>query len=387
MMDGWIESWPKFDLERRSQVLRDALAQRSEDARLHIMCGEAFSEAKRYEEALRHFETAVRQAPELAAGWSGKATSLRKLGRPAEVIALCDNWRGNVADREFHRGRALIRLGEAAAGEAVLRRLVRVERRQGGALRALLESLARAGDGAEILATLEQIDGEQRATALARAYRAAALSMLGRTDEACTLVDLGQCVGRYRFRPSAGLGSTEEFNDRLANIILAATPPDQTGNDAVLNYQAPLSPGPEIRALRTFFRDSVVDYLQRNEVVLAAANMPPAPRRADLSLGTVVLRRGARNGQHIHPISHVSAVYHVRVPDRAAGNNPHDGALVLGPCDLLTGGHRACWGERYVEASGGWLTIFPSHVFHDVMPTHRDAPRISVVSDVIPKLG
>jgi len=384
MMEQWVESWPKFQSGPRFQVLQQALAQRPNDPRLHILQGEALGEAKRHDEALEHFRIALRLAPELAAGWSGLATSLRKLGRAEEVIALCDDWRGDAREREFQRGRALIRLGDAKAGEAVLRGLLLAAHGQSQALRALLESLARSSDGREILATLEQLGPSYQATAAARAYRAVALSMLGEAHAARALIDLDRCVARYSFRPPPGLGGIDAFNDRLAEMILAATPADDAQSDTVLNYRTPLQRGTEIEALRAFFRSSMADYLRTNEAVLATASMPPPPRRAELSLGTVVLRRSGHNGQHIHPVSYLSAVYHVHVPERRDGDNSQDGALVLGPCDRLTGGHRACWGERYIPASSGWLTIFPSHVFHDVMPTNRTMPRISVVSDVIP---
>ncbi|MEZ0244805.1 MAG: hypothetical protein ACAH11_15635, partial [Sphingomonas sp.] len=60
------------------------------------------------------------------------------------------------------------------------------------------------------------------------------------------------------------------------------------------------------------------------------------------------------------------------------------GALLLGVCDGFVRGHTPCWGTRAIPAAPGWLTIFPSHIFHDVAPTGAVEPRISVISDLIP---
>ena len=53
---------------------------------------------------------------------------------------------------------------------------------------------------------------------------------------------------------------------------------------------------------------------------------------------------------------------------------------------VLTGKDRGKEGEvmRAIPAEPGWLTIFPSHIFHDVAPTGASEPRISVISDLIP---
>ena len=72
------------------------------------------------------------------------------------------------------------------------------------------------------------------------------------------------------------------------------------------------------------------------------------------------------------------------MPELDASAGDHRGDLVLGPCNGLAGGHRACWGERHIPAQEGWLTLFPSHIFHDVVPTGSDAPRISAVADLSP---
>lgn len=384
----WIESRTEFAPAHRSALLRQAVSRQPRNAELQLGLGDELLGAARHGEALDAFRTALVLQPHLASAWSGTATCLRKLGRLSEVLALCDSsWAGDASDRHYQRGRALIRLGRVAEGQDELRRAVKGEYPRLLALRALLESLARSGDAAGVIALCGSLAPRQRALALARGYRAAALSMIGLSQEALALVDLDQGVRRYRFDPPPELGSVDAVNQSLATAILADVPVTRAQEDVDINPRPHLRVEAEIRALRDFIRMSLSDYLDRTEGPRRAAGMPPAPRHGRLGFGTVVLRRQGRNGQHLHPGGYLSTVYHVQAPSAEDGETGHAGALVLGPCDTLTGGHRACWGSRYIPAAPGWLTIFPSHFFHDVVPTGAPQPRVTIVSDLNPDRG
>jgi hypothetical protein len=58
------------------------------------------------------------------------------------------------------------------------------------------------------------------------------------------------------------------------------------------------------------------------------------------------------------------------------------GALVLGSLDGLTEGYVPCWGTRNIKPVPGVATLFPSHIFHSVMPTRSEHPRIAVPFDL-----
>lgn len=368
-------------------VLREAMERHPNNGRLRMMIGNEHRNAGQYTAALELFREAVRLDPSLSTAWAGVGFCLRKLGRLDELMAWCEgSWGGNEAARDFERGRALIRLGRISEGQEALRRAACGEFPQTLALRTLLETLARSGDAARILATCD-LDPRQRDLALVRGYRALAFSMLGRTDAARAMVDLDNCVMRYRFDPPAALGGADAVNQRLSDAILADPPTAATEQNVNINYRPHLPANADVLALREFIRSSMRDYLARTEALRAAAGMQDASQAASLSLGTVVLRHQGRNRQHLHPIGYLSSVYHVRVPQLAGDEGPHRGALALGPCHELAGGHRACWGERHIPAAEGWLTIFPSHIFHDVVPTQLGEPRISIVSDLNPHRG
>lgn len=383
----WTETPVRFNAAHGAAVLRQAIERHPGNVRLRTLLGEELRNDERHAEALEQFLAALAIDSRTAQGWAGAAACLRKLGRQADVLALCDGgWAGDESGRYYERGRALVRLGRIAEGREDLRHAARHEYPRIFALRALLESLSRSAEGAEMLALCDGLDPPQQALALVRGYRAAALSMLGRVDEARALVDLERCVLRYRFEPPAELGGLDQVNRRLADAILADAPAARLHDDVDINYRTHLRVDAEMRALRDFIRTSMRDYIVQTQALRAAAGMQSVPRTASLGFGTVVLRRKGHNGQHLHPIGYLSTVYHVLVPPMPDAQL-HSGALVLGPCDKLAGGHRASWGERYIRAEAGWLTIFPSHVFHDVVPTQSPEPRVAVISDLNPNRG
>lgn len=368
-------------------VLQQAIARHPKNARLRLMLGIERRDAGDHAAALDLFQEAVRLDPTLRVAWAGAGFCLRKLGRLDELLAWCEGaWAGDHAGRAFERGRALIRLGRVGAGQDALQQAARGEYPRTQALRTMLESLARAGDARAILEACD-LDPRQCDLALVRGYRALAFSMLGQVDAARAIVDLERSVIRYRFDPPTALGGVDAVNQRLGDAILAGPPAAVAEQGADLNYRPQLPANADIRALRDFIRSSMRDYLARTDTVRAAAAMPDVPHAALLSFGTVVLRHSGRNRQHLHPIGYLSSVYHVRIPPPAPGEDSDRGALVLGPCDELGGGHRACWGTRHVPAVEGWLTIFPSHIFHDVVPTQSGDPRISIISDLNPRRG
>ena len=370
-------------LARKPLLLREAISRAPENAGLHAQLGDVLRGQYDFAGAKLAYEHALSLARDDQPSLAGLASCLRSLHLPQAVLDLAESgaWREG-ANLHFECGHALLELGRIAEGRARLQRAVETEYPRIRALRTMLESLAAEQDGAALLAFCDALEPRQRETAVARGYRAVALSMLGRAEEARRLVDLERCVVRAKFDPPAEFGGLEAFNRELAAEILGDRPPGAQDADTAINYQPGLVNSRAVRALRAFIREQMADYVGRLDELGLGDAMPAPPGDATLHFATVVLRREGRNRQHLHPGAYVSTVYHVEVPELDHGAGDHRGDLVLGPCAGLAGGHRACWGERYIPAEAGWLTLFPSHVFHDVVPTGSDAPRVSAVSDL-----
>ena len=310
-----------------------------------------------------------------------------RAGRPEAALRTCDSHAPDDASPVWNlqRGRALLRLGRIAEGQAELKRALRADDPGFSALRSILPSYGRTGDGGALLAFCDSLEPRHSQTAAARGYRAVALSLLGRKPEALDLVDLDRCIVRVPFQPSVEFDGIEPFNRALADEIIAAAP-ESAGAERHVDYLIPPRPDPARTALMVFVRQQVEDYIARIPERGLDAALPVVPLTAELSSGSVVLRGDAGQAEHIHPIGYLSCVYHVTVPDTVTAAGDGRGALSVGGCASHFAGHQALWGTRTIIPEPGWLTLVPSHVFHAVLPTRSGQPRITVPSDVRPIL-
>lgn len=369
---------------RRLSAVAAAIEARPRDAALRLQKAELLMALKRYKDAIVSFEAAIGLGPAGLDPWAELAACHRQLGRAELALQACDRRPADAppsAEWSTERGRALMLLGRAAEGEAELERALALGDHSLVALRSVLASLAMRGDGGALLARCDALDARYADTAAARGYRAVALSLLGRVEEARALVDLDRCVLRMRFEPPPELGPIEVFNRALADEIRAAATAEDA-SDRQISYHAPVAPGGAKAALLRFIRAAIDDYVARIPERGLSTAFPPPPDEAWLSSGSVILRGDASNGEHLHPEGYVSAVYHVAVPAAVATADDGRGALIVGACASQTGGHAACWGTRIIRPEPGWLVLMPSHVFHDVAPTRSSEPRIAVPADM-----
>lgn len=387
----WIE--PKADLNVSRQVtiplLLQTLAKRPANSALRARLGDEYIRCRRYGDALTAYELAAEQSPRDFVQWSKLAMCYLELGDPVGTLKVCnrsENYATEVsADIEFQRGRALRRLGRyGEASEAFLSAL-HGRGRHFEALEQLLAPLAMEPNGDQLLRFCETLPPLYRNGALALANRAIALSRLGRTDEALQIVNLERHVARVQFVPGAQFGSVEHFNSELAGDILAerhSSIPARTNCE--VNYAPGYHRSRALSALRVFIRNAFEQYVCELKERELDTVMPPPPSSAKLYAATVILHQNGHNGEHVHADSYISAVYHVLVPDSVVQADDHRGNLALGRCERYTGGYTPCWGTRLIKPVAGWLIIFPSHMYHDVIPSHADSPRISVAADLRP---
>ncbi|HEY0145147.1 MAG TPA: putative 2OG-Fe(II) oxygenase, partial [Methylovirgula sp.] len=216
------------------------------------------------------------------------------------------------------------------------------------------------------------------------AFRAVALSRLGRVDEARALVDVARHVMVFRFDPPSEHGDAVAFNARLAHWLIANTGSVPTPRpDCVIDYGLTHTRLPLINELRSFVRRSFATYVAQLPV-LGLGDLMPLPPAGELFDFVVFLHGNGRNGEHVHPNAYVVGVYYVQVPKDVQLASDMRGCLVLGACEKLTDGHQPAWGVRYLKPEPGMLVLFPAHMFHDVVPTQSAEPRIVIGADVRP---
>lgn len=381
----WIDVNPVFKVASADKVdlLRQAIAHRPGDPALHEKLGLALVSAGDYGEAIDAFDFAVQREPQRVMAWAGLAHCYVEEKRLDDALDVCrrSEAHGSTAAIHYERGRVLHKQGRT--DDAVMFLRAAVASGDGRALKDLLLLLARNSDGAALLAFCDELPAALRDTALVRGNRAIALSRVGRSADALRLVDLEQHVAQVSLKPPPGFASIESFNHALARETLDTAPqePDRPLN---IDYELHAYAGPAYTALRAMIQAAIENYLTEAEIRGLAAIMPPPPERGVLAGASVVLRGTGRNGEHLHADGYVSSVYYVSVPDCVSDAADERGALALGKCVDYTKGYAPCWGARHLKPVPGQLVIFPSHVFHDVVPTESEVPRISVAADLRP---
>lgn len=385
----WLEPESNFDIPPATAIamLREAIEREPNNPALHARLGDACERSKLFGDAIDAYEAAARQSPDGFRSWPKLAKCYVELGRTAAALEACRRGeaRGSSAELHFQKGRALLKLQRPAAAQDAFLAAIKSSSTHFAALRALLTPLAKKSDGLELLDFCDALPQSCKDTALVRSHRAIALSRLERTEEALHIVDLGRYVARVTFDPPSQFGAIDQFNRQLADDILADRAPNEAASEGF-----DFNPTPQFHrsetfiALREFIKSAIDDFLAEGRARGFDAVMPPPPAEGVLYQSSTVLRGPGHNGEHVHGNAYISTVYHVLVPESVSRTDDDRGALALGRCENYTGGYTPCWGTRYIKPEAGSLVIFPAHIFHDVVPSRTQAPRIAVAADLQP---
>jgi hypothetical protein len=283
----------------------------------------------------------------------------------------------NCAQLHSVRGIALRTLGRETEARAVFLEALAFSPDAFEAAECLLLPMASNPDGGQLLALCEQFPPSYTNSTVVRGYRAIALSRVGRLDDARSLVDLERYPASATFEPPAEFGGIDRFNALLADEILRNPGLRRTSSYgfyrteqlAILGAQA-------FPVLAKFLRSTIADYV--GEFVHRGLDviLPPPPRAGFLDSAGNIVRAEESHRAHLHKYAYISGVYHVSAP-------PGAGALVLGPFD----GYVPCWGRRDIKPVPGVATLFPSHIFHSVVPMRSEQPRIAIPFDLCAPSG
>ena len=383
----WISSGPSIILPPMTGL---ALARAAEQARpndmaVRLRLADALMKCDQFGEAGDIYAAALRESPREFSAWAKLAQCLTRLGRADEALAIClqGQTAGPAADIYSEQAEAFAQLGRRAEARTARLAALALDDDLPAVVFRMLMALARKADGGPLLALCDELPVAYGRGAVALAHRALALSKLGRTEDARQLVDIHQHVSIAHFEPPAGFGGLEAFNAEIAKAILNDPPTPTKRKEGVnIEYDQEMDRNVAFLALREFVTGQIEAYLDRFDETGLDQVMPPRPEAGMLLCANTVLRGDGANGQHIHKRGYVSSVYYVSVPETDPGDIR--GSLLLGPCDRYSGGHVACWGARHIKPQPGMLVIFPSHHFHDVVPTRSQEVRISIPADLVP---
>ena len=314
-----------------------------------------------------------------AAAWRNRASLHLDLGEDEAALRASERAgpRGGLL-----RARALARLDRTAEAEELLRKLL-AEGAGWQVFEPLARLIARAKRG-EALMDLCDANADRPGCATAvLAYRAVALGLMGRHEAARRIIDPQRHVKQVAFVPPAEFGSLDRFNANLADQILRGYRPVVRDGFSI-TYDPDYRAIPNLRPLHDFMRREMAGFVDELPQRGLDGVMRPPPPRIRLHSGVSVLRGRGYHGDHIHPRGYISCVYHVLVPDEIAAAEDLCGQLAIGIFEGLTPDGGLGWEVLYLRPRPGILTIFPSHMFHDVVPTRIEAPRVATAGDLEP---
>jgi hypothetical protein len=239
-------------------------------------------------------------------------------------------------------------------------------------------AVQRQPDGSRLLALCDEFPPAYANCTVVRGFRAIASSRVGRTDEARRLVDLDRHVARVSFEPPDEFGGDERFNELLAQEIVRSPVLRHTNAYGFYRTEGSRAYPALAKFLRSAIEAFIADLPRRGLQTV----LPSAPPQGFLRTAGNVVRKEEGHRSHLHKFAYVSGVYHVAVPRTSDGAQGRAGALVVGSCADVTGGYVPRWGHRDIKPVAGLATLFPSHIFHSVVPTRREQPRIAMPFDL-----
>jgi tetratricopeptide (TPR) repeat protein len=382
----WTEKSKTIPLDIHLRLQRESVAHRPNDPARHGELGEILLQLAKYGNAAAAFEKADSLGPYNFRYFDRLAECYLSLDRPDAALQVCE--RGNeimpdCAALHTAHGSALRALGRHNEARKEFLRALALSPGAFAAAECLLLPLASDPDGARMLSLCEEFPSVYANSTVVRGYRAIALSRVGRLDEARTIVDLERYPARIAFEPPAEFEGLEHFNTVLANEILRNpglryTPFYKFNRAEFLNVSGARAYRALVKFLCAAIEGYIAEFTRRGlDIVL-----PEPPREGRFTAAGNVVRSDENHRAHLHKFAYISGVYHVTVPPDMARADDRAGALILGSCSDLTGGYIPCWGSRDVKPIPGVATLFPSHIFHSVLPTRSEHPRIAVPFDL-----
>ncbi len=304
------------------------------------------------------------------------------------VFSLTEDSRFHSAALAFE-GKVLIRQGDLAAAQEVLRRALELDPANLDACKRLAFVHMTNGDDRGFAETADLL--ARKGVKHCRLFAAQVLSLArnGQREEALDLWGFDRFAQQETIAPPAGWSDLGAFNADLAEELL--THPgmrfDRVGSASNQTWRVehPLREDrPAITALATL----LVDRILARSNALDATNhrwSSARPNSAFLRMWSVITNSDGFEDWHVHQFGWMSGVYYVRVPQSISAGNSDGGCLKFGlPEDLAGSAIAADFGHRLLRPRDGLMMTFPSHVYHRTFPHATGEKRICVAYDVRP---
>lgn len=324
------------------------------------------------------------QEPSVWLEWIALLLHYRDHAEALEVIAAAS---ARFSHDQLVHARALVlsETGECAAAEALFAQMQDTPTgRQQTALTARARNAIRLNDIALAERLCDAALAQDPHDQFALAYLGLAWRLQGDAREAW-LHDYDRHVQQVPLEILQDAGKMAELRTLLRTLYKArGHPPGQSLRGGTQTEGALLTrPHPVLRELGGCIEEAVRGYI---------AGLPDDPAHPFTSRKhsrfrfagswSVRLTSAGFHVSHIHPEGWISSALHLVVPTRQPGEAPDAGKLVLGepPAELQLGlGPR-----RVITPKEGWLTLFPSSMWHGTLPFAGGSERMTVAFDIAP---
>jgi tetratricopeptide (TPR) repeat protein len=344
--------WLRNEGENCVAFNEKAISDRPNDLSLRLACADALHRGGHAQKALQVLDEALRLAPDTPALLTAAGVVLDELDRPLDGLKV------------------LRRVAEIAPSRA--------------AQRNLLSTLLRAGQPDEVLRIVTELRAEQPHEQYLIACATTAMRMLGHAEYRLWC-DYDRFVRTYEIPAPHGFFTPQAFNAGLAALLRTqhktnAHPLDQhlpngsqTGR-SLLGIDEPV-----IKHFLAAMDIAVRDYISR-----LAENDPMGARRTKHcrygGLWSVRLGDGGYQPNHVHDRGWISSAYFVSLMPAERPRDPRAGWLKFGEPNRAPAG---CGPEKVIEPQSGLLVLFPSYMWHGVIP-FEGSERLSMAFDVVP---
>jgi hypothetical protein len=334
--------------------------------------------------------------PDVASNWEFLAGHFLLEGKYEEAIAVLNNASSKLPTnskvhlllamayyraRQFERSREILDDAPPVPTDDRETKILRLE--------LLIRLAARKNELETSIASCQDVLELDPGHTRARYELAIALAMLGRSDEACQLIDLDQFVTVTDLATPAGYENAKAFEAALVSEI-SRNPtlrPDPPGKATKSGFQTsanlPRAGEQAISTLLSVVQSTVDRFEEGLKERLDHPFVAGRPKRARLKAWAVVYPGDGYQTPHIHPSGWLSGVYYVSMPERCS-DDLNTGHLVLGTFERAGLTTTPPWGTRNILPVPGRLVMFPSYVPHATIPTRSAAERICISFDVVP---
>jgi tetratricopeptide (TPR) repeat protein len=376
------------ELDRADRAYREAIGRRPEfDDAIGDLAQLIWMRTADIAEAVRPLDAALRQRPDHPGLTAKKASLLEYAGDPAAAYA-------SIADalrRAPHHWPLQVQAAQLSSGLDPQRALAHARLAQQGAPTTpvvlvtlcqaqLAAGLARDAE-ATALALWRSAPNDQHAIALV----ATAWRLLG-DPRYRTLFDYDHFVSAQTIDTPDGWPRLSDYLADLAEALaqrhLYRTHPvgQSVRHGSQTEQTLTLSENPVIRA----FFQAIEGPIRRHIAGLGRGDDPVRRRIAAayqlLSVWSVRLEPGGSHTNHVHPKGWLSSACYIALP--GAVESGHEGWLKLGEPGVATA--PALAPEGFVRPEPGRLVLFPSYMWHGVVPFGGSERRLTVAFDVAP---